>query len=73
MKTFANRFILVRTGQMPEPRQHLDACTVHPRAYGADTKFLKEISALGKPSFFSVLDFHNKTSMYHFRLSYFCG
>ena len=65
------RFIPVRTGQIDATLKFRIPYTVHPRAYGADTKFLKQIPVVSKPFF--VLDFCNKTSMYHFRLSYFCG
>ena len=65
-KTIREWFIPVHTGQMIPFYCFGLSAPVHPRAYGVDTKFLKRIPVVSKPVFF-VLNFRNKTSMYHFR------
>lgn len=67
------RFIPVCTGQMDKFVAEGMCAEVHPRVHGANTKSLGEVSMLGKPLFPFALDFRNRTSMYHFRQSYFCG
>ena len=64
--------IPVYTGQISGRNLNSQPIEAHPRVYGADTKFLKQIPVVSKPFSF-VLDFRNRISMYHFRLVYFCG
>ena len=64
--------IPVYTGQIHHFLAQSRTAEAHPRVYGADTKFLKQIPVVSKPFSF-VLDFRNRISMYHFRLVYFCG
>ena len=52
-KTIREWLIPVYTGQMPLICRSRTSRKVHPRAYGADTKFLKRIPVISKPFFLS--------------------
>lgn len=66
-------FIPVCTGQIKLYKHTNVWNTVHPRVYGADTKFLKEIPTVDVLLIPVVSDLYDKVSMYHFFEIYFCG
>lgn len=61
------------TGQIMPFFTKLVHTGAHPRVYGADTKFLKEIPTVDTLSIPVTLDFYDKFSMYYFFEMYFCG